>query len=174
MAIQSLYVPYQGTKAALMTLPSTGHKGVLAFTIDTQEFYYDSGSGVGIGSAWIFFGGGGGGFVNSVNGLSGAVIINAGPGISVAVVGGDLVITNTATAPTLVPNVTPVDSGDHVHFTLPSAPNPSAGLILFKNGNFIFEGVGNDYLLVVAAITLAVALDVTGPNPDTLVAFYWV
>lgn len=174
MPTQSLYVPYQGTKAALTTLPSTGKKGVMAFTTDTHEFYFDTGSGVGIGSAWILLGGGSGGPVTSVNGLTGNVVIIAGAGISVAVVAGEIVITNTGTAPpTLVPDETPADSGDHINFTLANTPNPPLGLMLFKNGQLLNQGVGNDYTLTGNAIELTTALDVSGPDPDVLIAFYW-
>ena len=173
MAIESLYIPYQGTKAALMTLPSTGKKGAMAFTTDTFEYYADTGSGVGIGSAWVLIGGGAGGVV-TVNGLAGAVMIIAGAGISVAVIGGNIVVTNTGTAgPVPVPNAVPIDSGDHIHFTLPSTPDTSLDPMLFKNGQLLVPGAGNDYLISIAAITLAVALDVSGPDPDILRSLYW-
>jgi len=44
---------YRGTYAALSTLPSTGHAGVLAYTTDSNQFFVDSGSGTGIPAAWV-------------------------------------------------------------------------------------------------------------------------
>jgi hypothetical protein len=44
---------YRGTLANLSALASTGKAGVLAWTTDTNEIYVDSGSGSGIGTAWL-------------------------------------------------------------------------------------------------------------------------
>lgn len=44
---------YRGTHANLQALASTGKAGVLAWTTDTHELYVDSGSGTGIGTAWL-------------------------------------------------------------------------------------------------------------------------
>lgn len=175
MAIQTLYVPFQGLKSALATLPSTGKQGVMAFTTDTKEFYFDSGVGSGIGVAWILFGGGTAGPVINVNGLTGHVLIVGGSGISVSVVAGSIVVTNTGSAaPMPVPNAVPIDSGDHIHFTLPSVPDPSIAPMLWKNGGLLFPGAGNDYTILADAITLAAPLDVVVVPPDTLAALYWV
>jgi hypothetical protein len=84
----SQYVPYQGTAAALAILPSTGKKGVLAWTTDTQQLYADSGSGVGIGTAWLLIGG---------SGSSGVSQIIAGAGIDISPPGGTGAVTVTAT-----------------------------------------------------------------------------
>ena len=43
----------RGTRANLASLASTGYQGVLAWTTDSNEFFVDSGSGAGIGTAWI-------------------------------------------------------------------------------------------------------------------------
>ena len=48
----SQYVIFQGTLSNLSALPSTGTKGVLAYTTDTEQLYTDTGSGVGIPAAW--------------------------------------------------------------------------------------------------------------------------
>lgn len=53
---------YRGTRANLAALPSTGRAGVLAWTIDSNEFFIDQGSGIagiggpGSGAAWIAVG----------------------------------------------------------------------------------------------------------------------
>ena len=52
----SQYVLYKGTYAALSTLASTGKAGVLAYTTDTHQVYVDTGTGSGIGTAWLLFG----------------------------------------------------------------------------------------------------------------------
>jgi hypothetical protein len=44
---------YRGTLTNLSALASTGKAGVLAWTTDTNELYVDSGSGTGIGTAWL-------------------------------------------------------------------------------------------------------------------------
>lgn len=44
---------YRGTLANLAALASTGKIGVLAWTTDTNEIYVDSGTGTGIGTAWL-------------------------------------------------------------------------------------------------------------------------
>ena len=44
---------YRGTYNHLASLASTGKVGVLAWTTDTNELYVDSGSGTGIGTAWL-------------------------------------------------------------------------------------------------------------------------
>lgn len=44
---------YRGTLANLAALASTGKVGVLAWTTDTNELYVDSGTGSGIGTAWL-------------------------------------------------------------------------------------------------------------------------
>jgi hypothetical protein len=44
---------YRGTLANLSALASTGKAGVIAWTTDTNEIYVDSGSGTGIGTAWL-------------------------------------------------------------------------------------------------------------------------
>jgi len=44
---------YHGLRADLALLPSTGQVGVFAWTVDTHEWFVDSGSGIGVGAAWI-------------------------------------------------------------------------------------------------------------------------
>lgn len=60
-------------------------------------------------------------------------------------------------------NITPVDGGDHQHFTLPQAPNPTASLELFLNGV-----IATDYTLAGTAITFGSAISGT----FTLQAWY--
>jgi hypothetical protein len=58
-------------------------------------------------------------------------------------------------------NETPVDSGDHKHFTLANAPNPAGSLLLVLEGeNYPHQLLlnGPDYVLLAAAITLNYAL----------------
>lgn len=57
MALNISQQIYRGTFAALSSLASTGHVGVLTYTTDTQELYVDTGAGVGIGpgNAWVLF-----------------------------------------------------------------------------------------------------------------------
>jgi hypothetical protein len=66
---------------------------VLAFTTDSLQVYVDSGSGVGIGSAWLLIGG---------SGSSGVAKIIAGTGISISPLGGvgNVTINATSTGPT--------------------------------------------------------------------------
>ena len=64
-------------------------------------------------------------------------------------------------------DVTPTDSGDHQHFTLPSTPNPAESLQLFLNGMQLLNA-GSDYTLSGANITLTSALTGTW----TLEAWY--
>lgn len=53
MAINlTIQVP-RGTRANLASLPSTGKAGTLVWTTDSNELYIDSGSGTGIGTAWL-------------------------------------------------------------------------------------------------------------------------
>jgi hypothetical protein len=44
---------YRGLRANLAALASTGKAGVLAWTTDSNEFFVDSGTGTGIGTAWL-------------------------------------------------------------------------------------------------------------------------
>jgi hypothetical protein len=53
MALNVALQVYRGTLANLSALASTGKAGVLAWTTDTNEIYVDSGSGTGIGTAWL-------------------------------------------------------------------------------------------------------------------------
>lgn len=53
MALNVAMQVYRGTLANLSALASTGKAGVLAWTTDTNEIYVDSGSGTGIGTAWL-------------------------------------------------------------------------------------------------------------------------
>lgn len=53
MALNLPVQVYRGTRANLAALASTGHIGVLAWTTDSNEIFVDSGSGTGIGTAWL-------------------------------------------------------------------------------------------------------------------------
>jgi hypothetical protein len=53
MALNLTVQVYRGTLANLSALASTGKAGVMAWTTDTNEIYMDSGSGSGIGTAWL-------------------------------------------------------------------------------------------------------------------------
>lgn len=53
MALNLTVQVYRGTLANLTGLASTGKQGVMAWTTDTNEIYMDSGSGSGIGTAWL-------------------------------------------------------------------------------------------------------------------------
>lgn len=53
MALNVALQVYRGTLANLSALASTGKAGVLAWTTDTNEIYVDSGTGSGIGTAWL-------------------------------------------------------------------------------------------------------------------------
>ena len=53
MALNIKIQTYRGTKSDLASLASTGFAGVLAWTTDSNELFVDSGSGSGIGSAWM-------------------------------------------------------------------------------------------------------------------------
>jgi hypothetical protein len=53
MALNLTVQVYRGIRANLATLASTGKAGVLAWTTDTNEIYVDSGTGTGIGTAWL-------------------------------------------------------------------------------------------------------------------------
>jgi hypothetical protein len=88
---------YRGTLANLSALASTGKAGVLAWTTDTNEIYVDSGSGTGIGTAWLRL-------VNKEVG------INAQSGTSYTVVAADLgklvTLTNAAAVAVTLPQAT--------------------------------------------------------------------
>ena len=53
MALNVAIQVYRGIRANLATLPSTGHAGVMAWTTDSNELFVDSGTGTGIGTAWL-------------------------------------------------------------------------------------------------------------------------
>lgn len=53
MALTETIQLYRGTHANLSALASTGHQGVMVWTTDTNELYVDSGTGTGIGTAWL-------------------------------------------------------------------------------------------------------------------------
>lgn len=77
-----------------------------------------------------------------------------GIGSGLTVSGGNLIAT-TATVPNFVDNVIPTGTqdGTNLIFTLPSAPNPAGSLTLFKSGQKLKPGAGNDYTLTGATIT---------------------
>ena len=53
MALNTALQVYRGLRSSLASLASTGKIGVLAWTTDSNEFFVDSGSGTGIGTAWL-------------------------------------------------------------------------------------------------------------------------
>ncbi len=53
MALTETIQLYRGTRANLASLASTGFQGVMVWTTDTNEIYVDSGSGTGVGTAWL-------------------------------------------------------------------------------------------------------------------------
>jgi len=53
MALNVAIQIYRGLRSNLAALASTGKAGVLAWTTDSNELFVDSGTGTGIGSAWI-------------------------------------------------------------------------------------------------------------------------
>ena len=53
MALNVAIQIYRGLRSSLAALASTGKAGVLAWTTDSNELFVDSGTGTGIGSAWI-------------------------------------------------------------------------------------------------------------------------
>jgi hypothetical protein len=82
MTLQLLH----GTLSSLSSLPSTGYKGVVALTTDTNQVFIDQGSGTpgygnpGSGKAWILAqagGGTGGGTVTDVAMEGDGVIFNS-------------------------------------------------------------------------------------------------
>ncbi len=53
MALNLTMQVYRGLRANLAALASTGKQGTLAWTTDSNEFFVDSGTGTGIGTAWL-------------------------------------------------------------------------------------------------------------------------
>lgn len=53
MALLQKIAVYRGTRANLAALASTGQAGLLAWTTDSNELFVDSGTGTGIGTAWL-------------------------------------------------------------------------------------------------------------------------
>lgn len=53
MALNTALQVYRGLRSSLATLASTGFAGVLAWTTDSHELFVDSGTGTGIGTAWL-------------------------------------------------------------------------------------------------------------------------
>jgi len=53
MALNVALQVYRGLRASLAALASTGKAGTLAWTTDSNEFFVDSGTGTGIGTAWL-------------------------------------------------------------------------------------------------------------------------
>lgn len=53
MALNVALQVYRGLRSNLASLASTGKAGVLAWTTDSNELFVDSGSGTGIGTAWL-------------------------------------------------------------------------------------------------------------------------
>ncbi len=53
MAFTELIQVIRGVRANLTSLASSGKAGVMIWTTDTNEIYVDSGTGSGIGTAWL-------------------------------------------------------------------------------------------------------------------------
>ncbi len=53
MALNLTVQVYRGVRANLAALASTGKAGQLVWTTDSNEMFVDSGSGTGIGAAWL-------------------------------------------------------------------------------------------------------------------------
>jgi hypothetical protein len=53
MALLTPIQVYRGTRTNLAALASTGHAGIIAWTTDSNEFFVGSGTGTGIGAAWL-------------------------------------------------------------------------------------------------------------------------
>jgi hypothetical protein len=53
VALNTAVQVFRGPRANLATLASTGFPGVLAWTTDSHELFVDSGTGTGIGTAWL-------------------------------------------------------------------------------------------------------------------------
>jgi hypothetical protein len=53
MALNVALAVYHGVRANLVSLASTGHAGVLAYATDSNELFVDTGTGSGIGTAWL-------------------------------------------------------------------------------------------------------------------------
>ena len=53
MALNIALQVYRGVRANIATLASTGKAGTIAWTTDSNELFVDSGTGTGIGTAWL-------------------------------------------------------------------------------------------------------------------------
>ncbi len=53
MALNVALQVYRGLRANLAALASTGKQGTLAWTTDSNQLFVDSGTGTGIGTAWL-------------------------------------------------------------------------------------------------------------------------
>jgi hypothetical protein len=93
---------YRGVLANLSSLASTGKAGVLAWTTDTNELYVDSGSGSGIGTAWLRV-------------ASKMIGVNAQSGTSYTVLASDLgklvTLTNASAVAVTLPQATAASGG---------------------------------------------------------------
>ena len=110
---------YRGTLANLSALASTGKVGVLAWTTDTNELYVDSGSGTGIGTAWLRV-------------ANKEVGVNAQSGTSYTFLGSDLgklvTLTNAAAVAGTLPQAT-ASSGAFAAGWYVEVENRGAGLV---------------------------------------------
>lgn len=68
----------------------------------------------------------------------------------------------------LVDNETLTHAGSGTSLTLAGTPSPAASLKLFRNGVFLRQGVGKDYTISGATITLTIAI----VADEWFVAFY--
>ena len=130
MALKAAFTLFQGTLSDLASLPSTGHRGIVALAYDVNELFIDQGSGtpgygnVGSDKAWIKVGSGtGGSGVSSINGLSGDPSVAAGARIHVAVSGSNIVVSATGGQEEVFPPWETPTSSDDQNFTLSGSPN---------------------------------------------------
>jgi hypothetical protein len=133
MALNVAFQLYRGTLANLAALASTGKAGVLAWTTDTNEIYVDSGSGTGIGTAWL-----------RVAGKE--VGVNAQSGTSYTVVASDLAklvtLTNAASVAVTLPQAT-ASSGSFAAGWWAEFENRGAGTVTITPTTSTINGGAN-------------------------------
>lgn len=131
MALNVALQVYRGTLANLSALASTGKAGVLAWTTDTNELYVDSGTGSGIGTAWLRV-------------ASKLVGINPQTGTSYTVLGTDLgklvTLANAAAVAVTVPQATAASGAFPAGWTA-TFENRGAGAVTFTPTTSLINGV---------------------------------
>jgi hypothetical protein len=133
MALNVTIQVYRGTLANLSALASTGKAGVLAWTTDTNEIYVDSGSGSGIGTAWLRL-------------ANKEVGVNAQSGTSYTVLGSDLgklvTLSNAAAVAVTLPQAT-ASSGSFAAGWWAEFENLGAGLVTITPTTSTINGGAN-------------------------------